>query len=163
MHIEAPLTLHNETVRSEWIDYNGHMNLAYYVLVFDHATDAFLDFIGMDSNYRAMTKCSVFTLEMHVNYEREVEEGDAIRVSTQLLEYDPKRLHYFHSMYHADQGYLAATTELIVMHIDLAKRRSSPMPAEILGRVAMVRNSHQDLPIPSQVGRVIGIRRRSPA
>lgn len=162
MHIEAPLTLHKETVRPEWIDYNGHMNLAYYVLVFDHATDEFLDFIGMDSNYRARTQCSMFTLEMHVNYEREVEESDAIRVRTQLLDYDPKRLHYFHSMYHADEEYLAATTELIVMHIDMAQRRSSSMPDEMLGRVAMVMNSHRDLPLPSQVGRVIGIRRKSP-
>lgn len=162
MHIEAPLTLHTETVRPEWIDYNGHMNLAYYVLVFDHATDEFLDFIGMDSNYRARTQCSMFTLETHVNYEREVEEGASIRVSTQLLDYDPKRLHYFHSMYHADEGYLAATTELIVMHIDMAQRRSSSMPDDILGRVAMVMDSHRDLPLPSQVGRVIGIRRKSP-
>lgn len=162
MHIEAPLTLHKETVRPEWIDYNGHMNLAYYVLVFDHATDEFLDFIGMDSNYRARTQCSMFTLEMHVNYEREVEESDAIRVHTQLLGYDPKRLHYFHSMYHADEEYLAATTELIVMHIDMAQRRSSSMPDEMLGRVAMVMNSHRDLPLPSQVGRVIGIRGKSP-
>lgn len=163
MHIEAPLTLHHETVRPEWIDYNGHMNLAYYVLVFDHATDAFLDFIGMDSDYRARTHCSMFTLETHVNYEREVEEGDEIRVSTQLLDYDPKRLHYFHSMYHADEGYLTATTELIVMHIDMAQRRSSVMPDEMLGRVARVMDAHRVLPAPSQVGRVIGIRKKSPA
>lgn len=86
------LELHTESVRTEWIDYNGHMNVAYYVLAFDHATDAFLDYLGMDEHYRDERRCSVFTAEAHVTYDREVRLGDPLRFTTQLLDWDAKRV-----------------------------------------------------------------------
>ncbi len=154
------LSLHQETVRPEWIDYNGHLNMAYYMLVFDHATDALLDHLGMDEAYRERTGCTVYTLEGHITYERELHEGDPLRIATQLLDHDAKRLHYFHTMHHAREGYLAATTELIVMHMDTRAGRASPMPAPVLERVEALMAAHRDLPRPEQAGRVIGIRRQ---
>ena len=157
------LELHREVVRPEYIDWNGHMNVAYYVLVFDHATDALFDYIGLDEAYRKERDYTTFTLEAQVTYQREVLEGDPLRITTQLLDYDHKRAHYFHRMYHAEEGYLAATNELLSLHIDTRKRRSTPFPDEILARWADVHAGHAALPPPPEAGRAMGIRRRDPA
>src|SRR5690606_22498874 len=110
-------------VHPDWIDFNGHMNVAYYVLAFDRATDKFFDWLGLDEAYRQATNRSTFALEQHILYLREVRLGDPLRFTTQLIDHDAKRIHYFHRMYHDREGYLAATTEIISMHIDLGRRR----------------------------------------
>ena len=156
----APLELHSEPVLPEWIDYNGHMNVAYYVLAFDHATDAFLDYIGLDHDYKAKANVTTFVADMNVTYIQEVMQGDPLRFTTRVFEFDAKKIHYFHSMYHAEKGYLAATNELISLHIDLASRRVGPMGPDILSCVAAVMESHASLPLPPGAGRVLGIRRK---
>ncbi len=151
--------LHEATILPEWIDYNGHMNLAYYVLIFDHATDKFLDYLGLTQSFRHARQASTFAAEIHVNYLKELVEGDAVYITTQLLAYDSKRLHYFHHMYHADQGYLAATNELITLYMDMQTRRVSAMPAAIQARLQAVAEAHAGLPRPPQQGSVIGVKR----
>ena len=163
MSIPAPLKLYKGLIVPEWIDYNGHMNVAYYVLVFDRATDDFFDFMGLTAEYRAAGNVSAFTAEMHVNYIREVKEGDEVYVTTQLLGYDAKRFHYFHSMYHAEQGYLAATSELLCLFVDMNRRRVTQMPAPILDRLAGIKQSHASLPLPEQVGSVMRVKPYSSA
>ncbi|NKB48942.1 MAG: thioesterase-like protein [Alphaproteobacteria bacterium] len=155
----APLALHHETVDPAWIDYNGHMNLAYYVLAFDHATDAFFDHIGIGAAYLKAHNCSTFTLEAHVTYDRELMAGDPMRFETQLLDHDAKRLHYMHLMYHAQEGYLASTNELISLHVDMTQRRSSPMPQSVAATLDQIAASHRALPRPAQAGRVISLGR----
>ncbi|MBC92559.1 MAG: thioesterase-like protein [Rhodospirillaceae bacterium] len=155
----APLSLHNECVDSSWIDYNGHMNLAYYMLAFDHATDAFFDYIGIGVDYLKSSKCSTFTLEAHITYERELMENDPMMFETQLLNFDKKRLHYVHMMYHADEGYLASTNELISLHVDMSERRSKNMPQYIIDQLNQISISHKLLTPPKQTGRVISIDR----
>jgi acyl-CoA thioester hydrolase len=155
MTIAAPLELHRETVLGEWTDYNGHMNVAYYVLAFDHATDAFFDFIGFDEGYRRTTGHSTFAAESHVTYQREVAEGDALRFTTQLLGFDEKRLRYIHHMYHAEQGFLAATSEWLSLHVDLNRRRVAPMPEAISARLSAILAAHGELPVPPEVGRAV--------
>jgi acyl-CoA thioester hydrolase len=145
-------------VRSDWIDRNGHMNMGYYVVVFDFATDAWLDYLGLDTEHRRRRKIATFTLESHVTYAREVREGDALRFATRLLDFDAKRIHYFHEMYQEREGYLAATNELISLHVSQGTRRAAPMAAEILERLAVIRDAHGSLPTPPQVGRVIGLK-----
>ena len=159
MSIPAPLKLHKDLIVPEWIDYNGHMNVSYYVLVFDRATDEFFDFMGMTAEYRAARNVSAFTAEMHVNYIQEVKEGDEVYVTTQLLGYDEKRFHYFHQMYHAEQNYLSATSELLCLFVDMNQRRVTQMPAPILGRLAEIKQSHAALPLPEQVGSVMKVKR----
>ena len=88
--------LHRATVQEDWIDYNGHMNLAYYVLVFDHTTDALQDVVGLDAAYREATGCSIFVVEAHVTYDNEVGLGEEMRVRTRVMDVDEKRLHIFH-------------------------------------------------------------------
>lgn len=159
MSIDAPLSLHRDTVRPEWIDFNGHMNVAYYVLAFDGATDKFFDWLGLDEAYRRKTNRTTFALEHHVVYLREVKLGDPLRFTTQLIDHDAKRVHYFHAMYHAREGYLAATSEIISMHVDLGTRRSVAFTPPDDERLVALAAAHGKLPRPEHCGRVIGIRR----
>ena len=157
MKIPAPLDLHTETICSDWIDYNEHMNLAYYVLVFDRATDVFFDYLGLDATEREATDCTPFALECHVNYQRELRLGDLVRTTTQLLDFDEKRLHFFHRMYHAQDDYLAATTELMFLYIDRPHSRTAQFTGVVLERIQAMMDAHRSLPPPKQQGRVIGI------
>lgn len=155
--LPAPFDAYRDRVRPEWIDDNGHMNVGYYLVVFDYATDEFLGWVGLDERHRRERGVTTFCLEAHVTYHRELRAGDPLRFSTRLLAYDAKRLHYFHELYHADEGYLAATNELMSLHVNAMTRRGAPMAPEILGRLAHIKKTHDALPRPPQVGRTIGL------
>ncbi len=157
MTIAAPIDLTREVVRPEWIDYNGHMNVAYYLVVFDHATVDFFDYIGLDRSYRERRGATTFAVECHVTYQREITEGEPLRIATQLLGFDEKRIHFFHIMSHADQGFLAATCEWLSLHVDANKRQVAPMGPEILARLTEIGKAHQGLPRPPEVGQVIRV------
>lgn len=158
MGIDAPLELHRATVLPEWVDFNGHFNVAYYVMAFDHATDAFFDYLGMGEAEMKVSGLSNFAAEMHLTFVKELLRGDALRISTRLLDFDPKRVHFFHEMYHDGEGYLAATSELMGLCIDMETRRVGRMPGPYLERLERVKEAHSKLSRPAQVGRVIGIR-----
>lgn len=158
---EAPLRLYDTEVMPEWVDYNGHMSEAFYVLVFGYTTDALLDYIGMGSEYRKRSRCSLYTLEAHVCYLREAREGESLTVETQLLEVDRKRAHVFHSMYHAGDRRLLATGELMLLHVENQEEsgpRSAPFPEEVSGRLREIQESQSSLTRPEQAGRSIGIK-----
>jgi acyl-CoA thioester hydrolase len=156
----APFGDFRAVVPSEWIDDNGHLNMGYYVVAFDRATDAFLAHIGLGPEDRSRMGVTTFTLESHVCYLREVLEGASLRFTTRLLGFDEKRIHYLHEMLHAQEGYLAATNELMSLHVGHATRRAAPMAGEVLARLDEVLRRHRDLPVPPQVGRRIGLDRR---
>ena len=154
----APLLLHRATVLPEWVDYNGHMNEAYYVLVFGHATDAFYDYIGLDDATRRATGTSVYTLEAHINYQSEAHRGDRLSVATQLLAHDAKRLHLHHAMRRETDDSLLATTELMLLHVDMAGPRAAPFGAATATLIAAIAADHASLGKPERIGRVIGLR-----
>ena len=156
-----PLAPHWETVRPEWVDYNGHMNVAYYVLIFDHATDTVLDTIGIGQAYRRAERGSFFIVEAHVAYRRELHAGDPVRVETQILGHDDKRLHAFLSMAHADSGKPAATYEILGLHVDMKSRRAAPFPAFARARIQALAALHASRPRPPGAGRGISLRARS--
>jgi acyl-CoA thioester hydrolase len=156
--LAAPLDVHRDVVRPEWIDHNGHMNVGYYLVVFDFATDEFFRWVGLDAAHRHAHAVTTFCLEAHVTYHREVRSGDPLRFTTVLLGHDAKRIHYIHTMYHAGEGYLASTNELMSLHVDLATRRGAPMHPAILERLAAIQAAHDALPRPPQAGRRIGFR-----
>lgn len=133
------------------------MNMGYYVVVFDFATDAFLDQLGLDAEHKREHQVTTFCLETHVSYLRELREGDPLLFRTQLLGFDDKRMHYFHQMWHADEGYLAATNELMSLHVSRVTRRAARIAPRVLGRLAALAESHSRLPIPPQAGRRIGL------
>lgn len=156
----GPLELHEEAVRPEWLDYNGHMNLAYYVLAFDHATDKFLDYLGLGAAYTRATRGSIFVLEAHVVYRRELVVGDSMRFSTHLLGHDAQRIHFLHRMRHAREGFHAAAIEIMALHVNLDARRAAPVPGDALGRLKRLQAAHDRLPRPEEAGSSIGLGKR---
>lgn len=155
--IETPFDRYRDRVRPDWIDHNQHMNMGYYVVVFDLATDEFLSWAGLDRAHRRTAAVTTFCLEAHVTYHQEVRAGDPLRFTTQLLGYDAKRIHYIHLMYHATEGYLSATNELMSLHVSEATRRAAPMAPEILARLGAIQAAHDRLPRPPQAGRRMGL------
>jgi acyl-CoA thioester hydrolase len=142
-------------VLPEWIDANGHMNLAYYVVLFDQATDLLYDVLGVGQAYRDATGNSTFTAETHTLYEREVRVGQRLRVTPHLLGADAKRIHYFHEMFHAEDGRRVAAQELIALHIDMSVRRVAPFPPDLHGRIQAMVGKLAGRPMPDGVGRRI--------
>ena len=122
-------------VLPEWIDVNGHMNVAYYVLAFDLGVDALWEGFGITTDYIEQAAGSTFAVECHITYQQELVEGDRYLVTSQILGYDDKRIHQFQRLYHAQQEYLAATAEWMNLHVDLAARRVCPWPASILAKL----------------------------
>ena len=161
--LSAALDAGEATVRPEWIDYNGHMNVAYYVLAIDNALDRVFDALGVGEAWVKRTNMSFFVAEAHVTYAREVKEGDRLRFSFQMLGMDAKRLHYFMTMHHAQEGFLSATSEQIALHVDLGARKSAEMAGDVRERFEALMAGHRGLPVPPQAGRVIGIRRTGAA
>jgi acyl-CoA thioester hydrolase len=157
----APLDTHRAEVLAEWVDWNGHMNLAFYVTAFDQASGAFMRNIGLGRNYVDNKLGMTFVLETHVTYDREMKGGAPMRFTTQLLACDAKRVHLFHEMFHADEGYLAATNESIIMNIDYTSRRSAPWPSQVTERLDAVWEAHKHLPKPAKSGRVMGLPKKS--
>ncbi|HEX6705604.1 MAG TPA: thioesterase family protein [Albitalea sp.] len=158
--VPAPLCVHQTPVKPEWVDYNKHMSESCYLLVFGDNSDAFFRWFGIDEAYRASGR-SFFTVETHLHYLREAMEGDPLRLTYQLLDLDRKRAHVFQGMHHAGTGELLATAEQMLLHVDMNSGRSAPLPPELYERLLAIRASHAALPVPTQVGRTIGIRRHS--
>ena len=158
--IPTPLELHTEVVRPEWIDHNGHMNSAFYVLAFDESGTALFQHFGITEEYRQTTLCGIFVGDYHVHYVREVVEGDLLRFTHLLIDCDEKKVHYWQEMYHATEGYLSAQVEAIMLHVDLTTRKVVPFPPEIFARIKKIHNVHRKASKPENLGRVIGIRRK---
>ena len=156
----APLDTHTSNVLPEWVDWNGHMNVAFYVTAFDQASGAFMRNMGLGRRYVDGKLGMTFVLEAHITYDRELRGGSPMRFVTQLLARDGKRVHLYHDMYHAEQGYLAATNEVIVMNIDYATRRSAAWPDWAMPRIERMAANHKHLAKPAQAGRIIGIKRK---
>ena len=156
--VPAPLRLHETKVAPAWVDYNGHMSESCYLLVFGDAADAFFRLLGIDEDYRAAGR-SLYTVETHLHHRREVSEGEPLATTLQLLDHDDKRVHLFHEMFHGSTGDLLASAEQLLVHVDMAAGRSTPLPGELQHRLAVILESHRSLPVPAVVGRVMGIRR----
>ena len=152
--------IHQQSVLTEWIDYNRHMNVAFYVLVFDQSLDVFLDEIGLTREYRENANCTVYVLETHVTYLQEVHEGDPLEMTMRVIDCDEKRMHLFLEMYHRDKGYLAATSEQMIMHLDKKGPKAAPMPTAMQAALETNKTRYKEIPMPKQSGNVIGIRRR---
>jgi acyl-CoA thioester hydrolase len=156
--VSAEPTVTRVRVDPAWIDYNGHMNLAYYVLAFDQATDIFHDVLGIGLDYRERMNSSMFTLAINVDYIREVFAHDQLRITTQLLDCDARRMRYFHQMYQGEPEQLVATNECLAVHVDMGSRRSAPFPESTRARIEALLAAHRQLPIPARAGRVLGVR-----
>jgi len=156
--LETPYTRYNTTVKPEWIDYNGHMNVGYYHIAFDAAVEPFFHWLGLTPEYRKANHCSTFAHEAHLNFLQEVNEGDKIRFETRLLDFDQKRIHFFQEMFHESENYIAASHESISSYMDMRTRKTAPLPADITKRLQQIKEAHSTLDKPWQVGNVISTR-----
>ena len=153
----APFVSSVMRVEPGWIDYNGHLNMAYFNVLFDRAVDEIYELIGCGAAYVEETRHSCFTAEAHVRYLRELHAGDPVRVTFQLLDYDLKRMHYFEQLFHAAEGWLSATSENMALHVDMAAQKTAPFPDFIIANLAHLKAAHIGLPIPEGVGRRIAM------
>jgi acyl-CoA thioester hydrolase len=140
-----------------WIDYNGHLNMAYYNVMFDRAIDELWLKLGIGPGYLKARQGSTFTAECHVRYLREIHLGDPVQISILLVAADQKRLHTFEELRHATEGWLSATSENMTIHIDMTARKTAPFPADIRTRIETLANAHSSLPRPDGIGSKIGI------
>jgi acyl-CoA thioester hydrolase len=155
--IEAPFARYEGEVLPQWIDLNGHMNLAYYTVLFDYATDLLFETIGIGRQYKDATGHGTFVVETHNRYERELLVGERVRVTSLILGADQKRIHLAHEMFRLADGARTATQELLFLSIDLMRRRVVPFLPEANGRVTRAVAAHMALPRPDWAGRHIAL------
>ena len=144
-----------------WIDYNGHLNMAYYNVIFDHALEQLLRPVGLGPDYIRECNCTYMAAEAHVCFLREVFRTDTVRVSLRVLDLDAKRVHLFCEMRHAVDDWLAATSEWMFLNVDMGTRRTAPWPPHIFGRLDAIRSAGAALGTPERAGRRIGIPRKA--
>jgi acyl-CoA thioester hydrolase len=148
-------------IESQWIDYNGHFNMAYYGVLFDRAADQMFAALGLGPDYVKATNNSFFTLETHCSYLREVQATDVVTIRSQILDHDHKRVHYVQQMYLAHETEIACILEVIVSHVDLNTHKTSNFPEDVKARIEVMAAQHKGLSVPVQVGRTIGIPRKN--
>jgi acyl-CoA thioester hydrolase len=153
----APFVSSVMTVEPSWIDYNGHLNMAYYNVLFDRAVDEAYELLGMGQDYVKRRGLSCFTAEAHLRYLRELHAGDKVRVTFQLLSFDRKRLHYFEQLFHAAEGWVSSTSENMALHVDMNARRTTPFPDSAVSRLTLMKEAHGKLPRPDGAGRRIAM------
>ena len=155
------LTTWTGPVDHAWVDYNGHLNDAYYMVIFSYASDGLMAAVGLDAAGRAATGHTMYTLEVHLNYVQEVREGVAVEVRTQILGVDAKRVHLFHTLYRQDNGTLLATNEQMLANIDASNAETGPKTAQFVPAVAArllpLAQAHAALPRPANAGRSIAL------
>ncbi|UUD65993.1 thioesterase family protein [Pseudomonas seleniipraecipitans] len=151
-----PIT-YRTLVQADWVDYNGHLRDAYYLLICSFATDGLMDLIGLDEAGRGRTGHTLYTLECHLNFLAEVKLGVEVQVRTQLLGHDRKRLHIHHVIERCDDGQTVAESEQMLMNIDTAAGRSAAFGAHVAGRVVELGESQLGMARSAYVGRTIGL------
>ncbi|WP_044587103.1 thioesterase family protein [Bradyrhizobium sp. LTSPM299] len=153
----APFKSSVMQIEPQWIDYNGHLNMAYYNVMFDRAIDEMWLQIGIGPAYMKERHCSTFTAECHVRYIREIHLGDPVQITIILLGADEKRLHTFQEMRHATEGWLSATSENMSLHMDMQARKVAPFPSDIRARAQAILGSHAAVARPEGIGRNVAM------
>lgn len=147
------------TIKSDWIDYNGHLNMGYYTILFDQASDDVFAMLGMGPDYQASRKLTTYTVECHIRYLRELKLGDALTATFQLISHDSKRFHGAQHLYHRE-GWLAATAEMLWLHIDQSGStpKVAPFPDDISANITALAKAQNHLEPPAFVGKPVGAR-----
>lgn len=153
-HALADANDYSETIAREW-SVGGHIDASRFLLLFDHATDAFRERLGIGRSYGESCSRAVFVAEAHLTYAKEVRPGDAVRIRTRLLAAAPRKLHVFHEMRRNGDADVAATAELLLVHVDRSNGRAVALSADILERTQAIAALHAAQPLPVQVGRAI--------
>jgi acyl-CoA thioester hydrolase len=160
--LSAPL--YEGTVAAEWIDYNGHMNDAYYALVFSRTLDRLMARIGLAQDGRAADSPTIYTLTATIHYLAEIRQGEAFSADARILAYDAKRLHLWGEMRRAD-GAIAALTEQVFLCVDQSSDhpRAAPFPDAAQAAIARIHAERAHEPLPERMGKGISLSRNRPA
>lgn len=158
--IPAPFVSLGQKVLPDWIDGNNHMNVGFYLRAFDQGFDTTYEALGLGYDLIETRGFSTMTVDTHVSYHRELLLDAPLRITCQLVDCDRKRAHWIQAMYHAEQGYIAATAEWLILFIDMTKRKVGSMPDDIFAQMERVKAAHAGLPLPVPLGRTISIGNR---
>lgn len=144
----AGIPIYRSAIRPEWIDYNGHVRDAYYGLIASEATDALMDRLGLDAAYRARAGATLYTVEMHVHFLREVKQTDTVEVGVHILGFDKKRIHASFDIARSGAPEAAATVEMMLLHVrqEPGRAATAPFPAEIASQLAQLHAASAALP-----------------
>jgi acyl-CoA thioester hydrolase len=156
-HVALPS--YRDIVRPEWVDYNGHLRDAFYMLIFSLATDVLIDLIGLPDAVRTARRRSIYTLEAHLNYLHEIKEGAPVRVDMRVLGHDAKRLHLYLEMFSGSRDEPVAAGEQMLLHVDTSGPRGIAFDHDVEARVRELADAHAALPPAKFAGRVIGLPR----
>ncbi len=142
------MVIHKSAIAPEWIDYNGHLRDAYYTVIVSDATDRLMDRLGLDAQYRAQTRCTLYTLELHMHFLHEVKLNDELEVALRIVASDAKRIHAAFELYGTHRDDPVATAEVMLLHVHQGESVASrPFPAEILGRIGELEKATQATPV----------------
>ncbi len=144
-------------ISADWVDYNGHLRDAYYLLIFSQAVDALMDTIGLEATAREASGHSLFTLEVHLNYLHELKENQAVEVRLQVLGHDQKRLHLYLSLYRDGEKDAVAVSEQMLLHVDTNGPKSAPFSATTLARIEGLMVAQGEMEKPEYAGRIISL------
>ena len=134
----------NKIIKKEWTDYNNHMNVAYYVLVFDEAWEVMLQKFKMGENSAKTTEMSTMVVETYIAYNNEVKEGEEVDIFLTYFDHDKKRLHYRLEMIEKSSKKLSATIELLSLYVDLRERKVSEFENEKLNLMKKFINENEN-------------------
>ncbi len=151
----APFVSSVMTVEPQWIDYNGHLNVAYYNVLFDRAVDELYELVGLGPDYLKAAQAFDHGGGGACALPARTEQGDPVQVSVQLLDYDAKRIHLFEELRHAAEHWLSATSENMTLHVDMTAKKVAPFAPHVLDALARMKAAHAGLPRPEAAGRSV--------
>jgi acyl-CoA thioester hydrolase len=155
------LAVYRTPIAPEWIDYNGHVRDAYYGLIASHAVDALMDRLGMDARYRERSGCTLYTVEMHVHYLREVGARDHVLAMARILGADEKRLHVALELVCEGSPETAATCEVMLLHVRQTPAvRTAPFPQEVAAAIGELQRATATMPASGPGSRRMELPRR---
>ena len=153
----APFISSPMRIEPQWIDYNGHLNVAYYNVLFDRAVDEIYEPLGLGPDYLKTTGHSTMVVEAHVRYLREVHLDTPLRIKIQLLGFDEKRIHLFEHLVHATEDWVSSTSETMTVHVNMTAKKVAPFPGNVLGALERMQAVHAALPWPDGAGRKVAM------
>jgi acyl-CoA thioester hydrolase len=156
------IPIYRTGIAPEWVDYNGHLRDAYYWLIVSLATDALMDRLGLDAPYRERTRCTLYTVEAHIHYLREVKQTDVAEVFVHILDADAKRIHAGFELRRAGCPETAAAAEVMLLHVHQGETvASAPFPAAVLEAIARLRDESAGTPAEGPGSRRMALRPRA--
>jgi acyl-CoA thioester hydrolase len=153
----AQLPVYNDVVRAEWVDYNGHLRDAFYMLIFSFACDELIDRIGLGDAERKARGRSIYTLEAHINYLHEIREGAEVSVEMRVLAHDAKRMHLYLEMFADDGIEPVAAGEQMLLHVDTSGPRAAAFDSDVKAHIQALVEAQAALPAARYAARVIGL------